>query len=393
MAVTANPNIIMGFRAPEIQNPMALAAQGAQLQQAQTQNKLAQAQIDAMPAKAQQAFNDRALKVGKDVLARTGSASEFNQTLDSVMGGDASAFHIPDDETFQMAQNKYFPQKQAGGMRPTYKPVVGDDGKSRWGKFTEEGIELTDMQAPNYAPSGQIVQGTSDSFVVDTRPGGAAPKPLGLGIKPSTTDGDYTITYDENGRVTSKRAIPGTKAYQAEMADFTKDAGVAGNISQQSTKVKRLGKELLESKDLGYAFGAGSVVPAVPGFAPANIRSKVEGFKRLLQTTGMQNLKANAGSAGGAMSVAEWPKMEALFGNLESTQDEETAKGIIKEILDTADEMERNAQVKLKNQWGGTDYIKNYGGGAGNTDPLEGKTATSANGQKVIRRNGKWEPM
>lgn len=33
------------------------------------------------------------------------------------------------------------------------------------------------------------------------------------------------------------------------------------------------------------------------------------------------------------------------------------------------------------------------GGGGGGADPMEGRTATGADGKQIIRRNGKWEPM
>lgn len=113
MAVTANPNIIMGFRAPEIQNPMALAAQGEQIRSARNQNAMAEATLAAAPAKAAQELKQTMLGNVKDIVGTSATAEEANAKIRSLGGGaDTTEFEFTSPEHFGSVKNTLFPQRQ-----------------------------------------------------------------------------------------------------------------------------------------------------------------------------------------------------------------------------------------------------------------------------------------
>lgn len=104
MSVQANTGIIMGFKPPQIDNPMAIAARGEQLQAAQSQNALARAQLAAMPAKMQQEAMDREMEkkiamqdAGLKLLKVTANVDEFNNRGRGIFG----------DQWVEMPQDTY----------------------------------------------------------------------------------------------------------------------------------------------------------------------------------------------------------------------------------------------------------------------------------------------
>lgn len=348
MAVNVNPNIIMGFRGPQINNPLAVAAQAESVKSARMQNALAQAQIDAMPAKAEQEAKAKAMEIGKQLFGQTNSAAEFNAKMDSYVGPDVgSQFHVADDETFKQVQSRLYPDK---GMSSQAKPTLIKTGQSQL---------LVDSQGKVIAEYGAPPASSSqDTEIVD--------------LKKQLLQGQIDQQGQPKPLTTEQQKLQNLKIKELEMKTTPSDESVyeAGDAIALIDELTSEGS------------GFGSIYGTFSGATPNIMQSSVDAAAKRDQVVSLLQLAARGKLKGQGPITDSEQKMLAnsatILANPRISEDAAMA------------EMERarlffNRAINKASIKGMPKQVM--------PDPMEGKTATNpATGEKLVRRNGQWVP-
>jgi len=184
MAVTANPNIIMGFRAPEIQNPMALAAQGEQIRSSRNQNALAEAQLANAPAEAKRKLIESIVSRKKDILGSTNDYEQANQLIDNLGGADLPELKFKSPEHYSEAKNLFFKPN-----KPTRPQILQDaSGSYTIDPETYEATQIEGVGGKVFAPQkptpDKLTLGGDESgqYIINMNTGEKTPV---LGVKSS----------------------------------------------------------------------------------------------------------------------------------------------------------------------------------------------------------------
>jgi len=203
--------------------------------------------------------------------------------------------------------------------------------------------------------------------------------------------------------------IPGTKAYntaaKAHASDSKDAAIVVDKIKAAKDKLKYILSE--KNKDgFEYNFGgyyAAYVGQNTPTEAAQNMYAKLESLKADLKAAGLEQLRA--GGSIGQITEAEWPIIEKQMDSITPYMGEQAARNALVNIQRRLDNIAERATEAYDMQWGDTQFYspvkaKDTGDGDGDGGDVggggirDGATATNPQtGERIIYRNGKWQPL
>jgi hypothetical protein len=202
--------------------------------------------------------------------------------------------------------------------------------------------------------------------------------------------------------------IPGTKAYNTAAKAHTSDKKDAAIVVDKITAAKDKLKYILseENKDgFDYNFGgyyAAYVGQNMPTDAAQNMYAKLESLKADLKAAGLEQLRA--GGSIGQITEAEWPIIEKQMDSITPYMGEQAARDALGNIQRRLDNIAERATEAYDMQWGDTQFYSpvkakdtgdggDVGGGVGG-GIRDGATATNPQtGERIIYRNGKWQPL
>jgi hypothetical protein len=236
---------------------------------------------------------------------------------------------------------------------PTLDESGADDLFMALGELSPAGKMASESWFKNPAPAGEKLKGLTGRLNPQPQP-----KPMSEYERgrldylnrqsPAQGGGDYQPKpapgmrnkFNESGELLAQEPIQGSKQYRVDMDKYSKDK-LTAKYSDMSAKniSKQVDDLLLNVKGMEGAFGI--LDSRLPSFREDTVKAETQlnTLKNLLQTTGMQNLKAVASSPG-AMSEAEWPKLEAAFGALGRATTVEDAKLALADIKNYSDKKE-----------------------------------------------------
>jgi hypothetical protein len=225
--------------------------------------------------------------------------------------------------------------------------------------------------------------------------------------------GERGPTEPQKGEVWNPEAgrydvVPGTKLYRESSAkhatDYKAKTAVQDRVTESLAKIDYVLSD--KNKDgFGYNFGGYTeayVGQYVPGQAQ-DVKNTIESLKADITQAGLELMRA--GGSIGAITEREWPLLEKQIAAVTPYVSEKRAR----ELLDNVAQRLKNIQTRTTEtydtQWGETQFYTpsealppgggggGAGGGAGG-GIREGATATNPQtGERIIYRNGKWQPL
>ena len=206
-------------------------------------------------------------------------------------------------------------------------------------------------------------------------------------------------------------AVPGSKLYnetsKKHSSDYKDASIVADKIASAQDKLDYiLSNDPKNKEGFEYNFGgynAAYIGQNVPVESAQDMYAKLESLKADLKGAGLEQLRA--GGSIGQITEAEWPIIEKQMDSITPYMSEEAARNALTAIKKRLDNIAERATEAYDMQWGDTQFYlpvkakttRGGGGGGGGGDGggvREGATATNPQtGERIIYRNGKWQPL
>ena len=184
------------------------------------------------------------------------------------------------------------------------------------------------------------------------------------------------------------QAIPGGPADLKLQGVLNQDTALLQNTTGALDRLAVAANEVMTAPGLGRITGLAGVVPNVPGFAGADTAAKLQTLKAQVGFNVLQEMR-NASKTGGALGQVtekELGFLQNALAAIDTSQSEDQMKESLQKIIDYA----AGAKVRLNQAFN----TKHSGQQAPGTQSQfrEGQTATGPNGQKIVFRNGAWQP-
>ena len=203
--------------------------------------------------------------------------------------------------------------------------------------------------------------------------------------------------------------VPGTKLYRESSAkhaaDYKAKTAVQDRVAESLAKINYVLSE--ENEDgFGWNFGGYSeayVGQYVPGQAQ-DVKNTIESLKADITQAGLELMRA--GGSIGAITEREWPLLEKQIAAVTPYVSEKRARELLENVAQRLKNIQTRATEAYDNQWGETQFYTpsealqpETGAGGGPSLPAaggirEGATATNPQtGERIIYRNGQWQPL
>ena len=184
------------------------------------------------------------------------------------------------------------------------------------------------------------------------------------------------------------QAIPGGPADLKQQGAFNQDTALLQNTTGALDRLAVAANEVMTAPGLGRITGLTGVVPNVPGFAGADTAAKLQTLKAQVGFNVLQEMR-NASKTGGALGQVtekELGFLQNALAAIDTSQSEDQMKESLQKIIDYAS----GAKVRLNQAFN----TKHSGQQAPGTQSQfrDGQTATGPGGQKIVFRNGTWQP-
>lgn len=388
--MAVDPRIAMGFQAPQIASPMDLAQNAFALKGAMQQNALAEAKMSEMQRQQQSqnalrqlfaggkmpdaaavyaidpelggSFAKNQAEIGRAEAAaaaseaeRAGSqykndAAKFADLLNLLSGArkDPRRYKI----NIALAKQRGFDVSQ---VPPEY--------DENWVNAAEQAVltvkdrfDIEDRAAGREISRGQLAvsQGTlAVNQAAEARLGEEATRDV---VRPKLKPGERW-----NAQTQTVEAVPGSSEYIKQQGAHKKDYSTVASVQEQ----RKLADEKIDfllapenKKAFENLFG---------GYTEKYVTSKFSGPTAAAKTE-LNSLKSNLKNAGlrliqqggkiGAITEREWPILEGMIAELDSTLEPEAATRKLGQIKAYLARMEANAADEYETTWGNTQYYK-----------------------------------
>tara|TARA_R110000868_G_scaffold189831_2_gene433414 strand:- start:63 stop:1319 length:1257 start_codon:yes stop_codon:yes gene_type:complete len=263
--------------------------------------------------------------------------------------------------------------------------------------------------ADEAAGGGKVVQWITgdDGTVTGVDAQGGIVKTLpGIGKKTPATGPDG-VKLGPGERMTQEgtvELIPGSKTYNAASkthASDKKDAGIV--LDKIAAAQDKLDYILNEKNKDGFEYNFGGYYGAyvgqnMPVGSAQDMYAKLESLKADLKGAGLEQIRA--GGSIGQITEAEWPIIEKQMDSITPYMSEQAARDALTAIKQRLANIAERATEAYDMQWGDTQFYSPVkakptgGGGGGGGGISEGTTATNPQtGERVIYRDGQWQPL
>jgi hypothetical protein len=388
--MAVDPRIAMSFQAPQIASPMDLAQNAFALKGAMQQNALAEAKMAEMQRQQQSQnalrqlfaggqmpdaaavyavdptagaeFEQRRAEIGRASAAAAASNAEragreytnestkFGDLLNLISGAkrNPSLYKI----NIALAKQRGFDVSQ---VPPEY--------DENWVTAAEQAVlrvkDRFDIEGK--AAQREISSGTLSVAQRNAAVNEAAEKRLNAEatsgvVRPKLKPGERW-----NAEAGTVEAIPGSSEYIKQQGAHKKDYSTVASVQEQ----RRLADEKIDfllapknKKAFENLFG---------GYTEKYITSKYSGPTAAAKTE-LNSLRSNLKNAGlrliqqggkiGAITEREWPILEGMIAELDSTLEPEAATRKLEQIKAYLARMEANAADEYETTWGNTQYYK-----------------------------------
>ena len=186
------------------------------------------------------------------------------------------------------------------------------------------------------------------------------------------------------------QAIPGGPADLKLQGALNQDTALLQNTTGALDRLATAANEVMTSPGIGRITGLAGVVPNVPGFAGADTAAKLQTLKAQVGFNVLQEMR-NASKTGGALGQVtekELGFLQNALAAIDTSQSEGQMKESLQKIIDYA----ASAKVRLNQAFNMKHSGQGGASGGGAQNFSEGQTATGPNGQKIVFRNGQWQP-
>lgn len=353
-----NPNYLLGFRAPQIDNPIDVENRVNEMKSGRLRNALADMEMARMQeAEAYaQSPEGMASKQREKVIALNEARNRFindnlgdvvdQPSLDYFVDSVRNTFGEEPPEQFKVYGEHIEKIKQSRGIGP--KPQ--NQGMPFY--LSPDGTTVVDRRTGALISTGQR-----------RLPAGAT-LDAGGNIVAAPPTGSRNV-FDADGNLLRQDPLPGSKQYRADIDKYASDEKTAKLAAASDASLQRQINDLLANKE-GMAGIFGLVDSWTPNLKKSSIRAQTQfnTIKDLMQTSGMKELRMSAGSPG-SMTEAEWPKMEAAFGALAQATSEEDAVAALQEIQHYSSMIKNVAQSGFETEWKDSQYWKQPSAPAG----------------------------
>lgn len=297
-------------------------------------------------------------------------------------GQSRQAFGQPQQQAFQepQAPQNYFQRTTEGNVGPKVSMdaavTQGQQNVANYANPVEivgygKGFPLKGSPGSYAMQDGRIVRLTQP---VDPK---IAAQREELAIKRALTEAQIRAL-DRKGQPSASGMPQGLKLKQGEMWDAVTqkvvpapgsdlERKVAGEVTEAKTGFRELDKQFdrleqvvndIQGSPINAAVGwFDSIVPNWASMTPndkADVRSKIINLQELLQTKGLQDLRAS-GVAPGSVTEKEWGKFAAMVGNIDPTQSEDKFKQElvrVKQQIETERANQRTRMVEAQERYG-----------------------------------------
>lgn len=385
-----DPRIAMSFQAPQIASPMDLAQNAFALKGAMQQNALAEAKMAEMQRQQQSQNALRALFAGgkmPDAAAvyaidpeLGGSFAKNQAEIDRANAAAAASEAERAGSQYKNESAKFVDllnlissarkdprlyktnialAKQRGFDVSQVPPEYDEN----WVNAAEQAVltvkdrfDIEDKAAGREISQGQLNVARGNLAVNQAAEKRLSAETAGGVVPPKLKPGERW-----NAQTQTVEAVPGSAEYIKQQGAHKKDYSTVASVQEQ----RKLADEKIDfllalenKKAFENLFG---------GYTEKYITSKFSGPTAASRTT-LNELKNNLKNAGlrliqqggkiGAITEREWPILEGMIAELDSTLEPEAATLKLKKIKAYLAQMEANAADEYETTWGNTQYYK-----------------------------------